>query len=267
MFPVPEYVKVIILSIVQGIGEFLPISSSGHLVVIESFLIGPNERADSELSIVLHFGTLLSILLYYRRRIWALLLADRHVILTLIYATLPAVFAGLIIKKKFKFIIESPLLAGFMLPLTGFMLLGLQRMKAGELEYQKLPAWKAVVVGLAQAFAILPGISRSGSTIVMGVWLGMRREAAATFSFLMAIPVIGGAMLLEVIDSGGFTMPWQLALLGIGLSFVVGYFSLSVLVRLLDSGKLHWFAYWLIPFGLAIVVWQLNLMVQAELQR
>jgi undecaprenyl-diphosphatase len=137
------------------------------------------------------------------------------------------------------------------------MLLGLQRNSVSEgTNYVKMPVWKAFVIGLSQAFAILPGISRSGSTIATGAMLGLNRESAATFSFLLAIPAIGGAMLLQIIGVEGFSMPISQALLGIGISFVVGLVSLSVLIRMLGAGKLHWFAAWLFPLGAAVIIWQ-----------
>ena len=193
-----ESIQIVILAIVQGIAEFLPISSSGHLVIL-SELFGMGEGT-TELNIILHFGTLLAIVLFYRKRIIALLSADQRVIPLLIVGTIPIVIVGLTVKKVFPWVTEYPLLAGFMLPITGLMLLMLPKIKEGEDEYQDITYKTALLIGCAQAFAILPGISRSGSTIVAGSWLGLKRQSATTFSFLLVIPAILGATVLEVKD-------------------------------------------------------------------
>ena len=272
---VSEPVKVFILAVIQGIAEFLPISSSGHLVVTNA-LIGTGEGT-AELNIILHFGTLVAIVVFYWRRILDLLKSDRRVIPLLIVGTIPAVVIGLIIKKKFDWITEDSLLAGFMLPITGLILILLTRFTKGEKEYQQITFKTAILIGFAQAFAILPGISRSGSTIVAGAMLGLKQQSAATFSFLLAIPVILGATVLELKDiyekwsesqhlevAPPITeTPVYLLVAGAVISFFVGLVALRWLVTWIEKGKLHWFSYWLIPFGFAIVVWQLYLRVSA----
>ena len=223
----------------------------------------------TELNIILHFGTLLAIVLFYRKRIIALLSADQRVIPLLIVGTIPIVIVGLTVKKVFPWVTEYPLLAGFMLPLTGMMLLMLPKIKEGENEYQDITYKTAFLIGCAQAFAILPGVSRSGSTIVAGSWLGLKRQSATTFSFLLAIPAILGATVLEVKDmlekdpNVESTSVWLLAL-GALVAFAVGLVALQWLVRWVEKGKLHWFAYWVIPAGFGVVVWQLYQIVQAQ---
>ena len=262
-----ESIQIVILAIVQGIAEFLPISSSGHLVIL-SELLGMGEGT-TELNIILHFGTLLAIVLFYRKRILALLSADKRVIPLLVVGTIPIVIVGLTVKKVFPWVTEYPLLAGFMLPITGLMLLMLPKIKEGEDEYQDITYKTALLIGCAQAFAILPGISRSGSTIVAGSWLGLKRQSATTFSFLLAIPAILGATVLEVKDmlekdpNVESTSVWLLAL-GALVAFAVGLVALQWLVRWVEKGKLHWFAYWVIPAGFGVVVWQLYQIVQAQ---
>lgn len=262
-----EPVQVIILAIVQGIAEFLPISSSGHLVVLGS-LLGMNEGT-SELSIILHFGTLLAIVLFYWKRIVALFQEDRRVIPVLIAGTLPAIVVGLLIKTYYPEITESPFLVGFTLPMTGMLLLLLPKIKEGEIDYQKLGYGRAILIGCAQAFAILPGISRSGSTIVVACALGLKRQAAATFSFLLAIPAILGASVLEfkdmLVEEGPRTSSLGMLAVGAVISFVVGWLALTWLVRWVEKGQLHWFAYWVIPVGFLVALWQLNQWVQFQI--
>ena len=255
--PLSEMVQVIILAVVQGIAEFLPISSSGHLNVFQDFMGKIPETA--ELNIVLHFGTLLAIVLFYWKRILALLSSDRRVIPMLIVGTIPVAIIGVYVKKFHEEFLASTLLAGWMFPITGLMLIVLSRVRTGDKEYEKLDYGSVILIGLAQSFALLPGISRSGSTIVMASILGLKRQSAATFSFLLAIPAILGATVLEVKDivEAGKTETSATALLvGLAIAFVVGLVSLKTLVNWLEAGKLHWFAYYLIPFGFLVVIWK-----------
>ena len=264
MFDIPELLQVIILAIIQGIAEFLPISSSGHLVAVEALLGNHNES--TELSVMLHFGTLVAILVFYRQRIKDLLKEDRRVIPMLIVGTIPAAVIGLYLKKYHEGLLKSPLLTGFMLVITGFILMTLTKIKSGKKEYTQLSLLPVILIGIAQAFALLPGISRSGTTIVMGSWMGLKRQSAATFSFLLAIPAIGGASVLEakdILENGATTPIWILAI-GAVVAFLVGLVALGWLVRWVEQGKLHWFAYWLLPFGFFIIVWQLYEIMKAS---
>jgi undecaprenyl-diphosphatase len=259
-----ELLHILLLGIIQGIAEFLPISSSGHIVIVDALLrdvLRAGKLPDTnDVSIWLHAGTLASILVVYRRRILQLCGEDRRVVPRLLLATLPAVVVGLAVKFWLDEYIESPVLAGAMLPLTGLVLIWLGRQSNGTVDYQQLTYRQSLLIGAAQAVAILPGISRSGMTIAAGVYVGLRRDSAAAFSFLMAIPVIAGAVLLDVVSL------WResaeiadLQLLGIGavVSFVVGVFSLRWLIRWLERGRIQYFAYWCIPLGIAVLVWQL----------
>ncbi len=253
---------VIILAVVQGLTEFLPVSSSGHLVVVEGLLV---ELSSGEnltlLNVMLHAGTLMAVLVVYWKRIWKLLGADRRVLGLLAVGTLPAVLIGLPLEHYAKSWLESPLLAGGLLVLNGVMLTASHWTPVGEADYREMTHRQAVLIGLAQAVAILPGISRSGSTIVTGMAVGLRRDAAATFSFLLAIPVISGAVLLPVLkqEVTQVSSSGVLALaIGIATSFAVGLAALLWLLRWLQSGRLYLFAAWCIPLGIAVIIWQLN---------
>lgn len=260
-----DYLQIILLGIVQGITEFLPISSSGHLVVINglSELAGQRPLPDFvEINIALHAGTLLSILVVYARRIARLLAADRRVLPRLLVATLPAVIVGLPMHEIscLRALLDSPLLAGAMLPLTGLSLLWGASRRPGCQDYTDLTYRQALLIGLAQAVAILPGISRSGVTIVAAMGLGLRRDAAAAFSFLLAVIAIGGAATLELrslVAHGQLATPLPLLGLGLLVSFLTGWLALAWLLDWLRRGRLALFAWWCIPLGLAIVAWQL----------
>jgi undecaprenyl-diphosphatase len=257
--------QVLLLAVVQGITEFLPISSDGHLVIVMEYLKSQGAQVDAPaLIIALHMGTLLSVVVFYWRKLWSLLYADVRVIPLLIIATIPAVIIGLTIKKLCPHILENALLAGLMLPFTGMFLLWGEKQAPANGDYRDLPWWKTLCIGLAQASAILPGLSRSGSTISTGLALGLSRQSAATFSFLMAVPVIAGAGILEAFSmwkkndfsAGGIAIPHLLA--GILVSFLVGLAAIWVLVRVLEAGRLRWFAIYCIVLGLVIIVWQLS---------
>lgn len=253
-----QITHIVILAIIQGFAEFLPISSSGHVVVANALLNSNLEVAD--VNIFLHAGTLLSILVVYFHRILRLLGEDRRTIPLLIVGTLPVVIVGLLVKKFCQPILENVLLAGCMLIVTGVVLRLASRCQLGELRYQALGYRRSFLIGLSQAFAILPGISRSGMTISSGLGCGLSRSDAATFSFLLAIPAIGGATTLELFDivkGAGLDTPLSYLLTGSLISFVVGLLSLWWLLRWLQKGRLEYFSYWCIPLGLGIVVWQL----------
>jgi undecaprenyl-diphosphatase len=259
--------EIIILAIVQGLTEFLPVSSSGHLVVSSAVLeaLGFQAPADVlQVNIVLHLGTLASVLVYFRRRVWRLVGEDRRVALLLVVGTLPAVAVTVALKMFMPEmeILESPLLSGLMFPLTAAMLIWASRIEPGDVDYTRLGYRDALVIGLLQAIAILPGVSRSGATIVAGLALGLRRESAVTFAFLLAIPAIAGAGVLEMAKllepaSAAESTPAGLLLIGAAVSFVVGLAALDWLLRLVERGRLAWFAYYLIPLGVAVTLWQL----------
>ena len=247
--------EILILAVIQGIAEFLPISSSGHLVLASHWL--GDQSASADVNIVLHTGTLLSIIVFYARQLLALLDRDRQAIPLIIVGTIPAVVLGLLIKSQFESVLENPWLAACMLFVTGTLLLISKRLPEGDLELTSIGYGKALGIGLFQALALLPGISRSGSTIVAGLLAGTKRETAATFSFLLAIPAIGGASLLEIIDlARGAEASASIGTLAVGaaVSFAVGLLSLNWLIRWLRSGKLHLFAFWCFLVGTAALL-------------
>ncbi|QDS98047.1 undecaprenyl-diphosphate phosphatase [Adhaeretor mobilis] len=261
--------EIILLAIVQGLTEFLPVSSSGHLVVANALLeaFGSEPVQDLvEVSVVLHLGTLAAVLIFYRKEIVGLLSKDSKAIMPLIVATVPAVIIGLTIKKGLpehleKTVLESPLLAGFMFPITAVALWWISRQQPGEGEYTELTPGKALKIGLLQAFALLPGISRSGATIVGGLAMGLKREAAATFAFLMAIPAIGGGGLLEGLEAyqeGTTGTPIGTLLIGFIISMIVGLAALKLVIHWVKAGRLAMFAYYLVPLGVAVVAWRLT---------
>ena len=259
--------QILILAVVQGITEFLPISSDGHLVVIVPWLTGGETPPDmNAIVVMLHMGTLASILVFYRRQLLDLLTKDRRTIPLIVVGTIPAVLVGLPLEKYGDAILNSPLLAALLMPITGLIVLYAARGgNEGGVAYQKLTWIQALWIGLGQAAAILPGISRSGCTIATGVGVGLARPSAATFSFLLGAPVIAGAGLLKAVKMLTSDPPQTSpALLAVGalVSFVVGLAALSWLIRWLERGKLHYFGWYCIALGLTLTAWQLYRLLQ-----
>ncbi len=249
----------LILAVVQGIAEFLPISSSGHLVILGGLLGVSDESATVE--IILHAGTLGSILVVYWKRILDLLTSDRRVIPLLVVGTIPAGVVGVLIKTQAEWLLEIPALAGAMLLVTGGLLLSLRWIPEGDVSYSKMRYSTAFVIGCFQAFALLPGISRSGSTIVGARLAGLMRDDSVTFSFLLAIPAILGATVLtikDIVEDGASGQAVGVLAVGAAVSFAVGIFALRWLIRWSREGRLYWFAAWCIPVGLVVLflVWQ-----------
>ncbi len=255
---------VIVLAIVQGVAEFLPISSSGHLVIVAALLRGwdnPTKINIIDVSIVLHMGTLLSILVYYHKRLWRLVTQDWRTCWLVVVGTIPAATIGLFIKKRYEWVLGDPLLAGCLLVCNGMLLWFAGRPMPERKQLEDLTVADSLGIGLAQAVAVLPGISRSGSTIVAGLVSGLKQVDAATFSFLLAIPAIGGASFLQFLEfwqGEPCTTRWSYLAIGGTLSFVIGLFSLHLLMTILERRKLSWFAYWSLLAGLGVIVWHVS---------
>ena len=253
-----ELFKVGILAVFQGVAEFLPIRSSGHLQVLK-FRLCFDPESNIFLSVVLHAGTLLAIVVFYFLTLWEILVKRQFkLILAIIIGTIPAGLAGVGIKLSgLDDIIFTSLLVpaiGFLF--TAFLLLYALKGRTEEeensaLPLAEIPLTKALLIGIAQAVAITPGISRSGSTIAAGLKVNLKKADCARFSFLLAIPAIGGAMVLELKDlfsapgdiTSGDIMVW---LFGFIIAAVVGYFSLKLLLGMLQKGKLQYFAWYLL---------------------
>lgn len=258
-----QYLQVIILGIIQGISEFLPISSDGHLLIAQELFArfsGKSLKNPLELTIVLHAGTLAAVVIVYWRQLLRLLNQDSRVIGLLIVGTLPVVVSGLAMEAFLEDWLNSPLLAGAMLIVTGLMLLWASRQPPGDTPYQEMTYKQALIIGLFQAAAPLPGLSRSGCTISAALWQGLRRDSAATFSFLLSVPAVAGACTLQILkmilDGASETPPGELVV-GTLVSLVIGVFALLWLLNWLARGRFYYFAYWCIPLGILVIVWQL----------
>jgi len=250
-----DVIKAIILGIVQGLTEFLPVSSSGHLVLAAEFLNFHEEGVMFE--VFVHLGTLFSVLVVFRVKIFQMLISPYQIwvkksknkdyidaskwALYIIVGTFPAALIGLVFKDQIEDLFSSFLLVLVMLFITGTIMISSRYIHN---DYKEMNIFKSILIGLAQAFAILPGISRSGSTIVTGMMLGIDRSRAAEFSFLLSIPVILGATILKINDLlGSQITSHEIIMLSFGTfsAFISGYFAIILLLDIVKRGKLEWF--------------------------
>lgn len=259
--------EAIILGIVQGIAEFLPVSSSGHLVIVDHLLFPDADLSQSaeklELNIALHLGTLFSILVVYRKDLWAILYQPRQMA-AIVIATIPIVIIGLTLKDQIESAFNTPLIAGCGLLVTATLLFLTRFFQREESDFAGNGAspslFKAVLIGAFQAIAIVPGISRSGSTITGGLLVGLTNTSAARFSFLIAIPAISGAAILsgkDMLEEGKPIENLMPLFVGLVTAFIVGLVSLNWLLKLITKGRLHWFAPYCATVGIATIIWQL----------
>lgn len=244
----------ILLGLLQGLTEFLPVSSSGHLALAEHFFAIDSPGVTFE--VFLHFGTAMAVVLFFRKRIASILLALGRAIVRLKYdaaevrlaghlllATVPAGLVGYFLAPRVEAAFESPILVSILLMVTGFILWFSGKLFPGT---KSRGTWlDALAIGAAQALAILPGISRSGSTLTTGLAVGLDRKAAAEFAFLLSVPVIFGAAaasLGDALDAGMTNGP----ALGLGTlaAFLSALPAIALLLRAVAAGKLANFAYY-----------------------
>jgi undecaprenyl-diphosphatase len=247
------YLDAVILGLLQGLTEFLPVSSSGHLVLAQS-LLGVKQPGIA-FEVLVHLGSLLAVLIFFRRTLVRMLQSifdkrlsrERSTIGYLALGTLPAAVLGILLEDFFAAAFSRPLYAAIMLFVTGGILLST---RFATNRHQGFTWRRALVVGLAQAAAIMPGISRSGATISAGLHAGIEPSKAAEFSFLLAIPVIGGAALLKAKQL--VNLPSELAsqyLIGGFVSFLVSLVAVYLVLAAVRRGKFEYFAYYCFAAG------------------
>lgn len=266
-------VQAIILGLIQGLTEFLPVSSSGHLV-LGQVILGVDQASKNEIGVAfevfVHFGTLLAVLTVYWRDIVGMIkaffsifsfnrpsLEDRYhqdfdfkMMVLVLVGSFPAGLLGIALKDIIEEAFASPLLVCSMLIVTAGILFSTRYFFK---EDQKLGFTNSLMIGFAQAFAMLPGISRSGSTISTGLFLGLNRETAAKFSFLLSVPVIAGATILEfknvVAHPPAGTMIINF-IAGTLVAYLSGLIAIKFLLSIIKKGKLEFFAYYCLAAGI-----------------
>lgn len=259
-----EFIKAIVLGVIQGFTEFLPISSSGHLV-IGSQLLNFQEQG-VVFDVFLHLGTLLSVILVFRKELMAMVAAPFQLLngggseqsrlyfmwdIYVVVATIPAVIVGLFLKDRIEGLFTNLSLVYMMLLVTAAIMIATKYLQERA---SQLNIPRSFIIGCAQACAIMPGLSRSGSTIFAGMALGVNREVAARFSFIMSIPAILGAVVLqapELIHSP----PGGDALINLGagtaMSALSGYFAIVLLLDIVRKNRLQYFGYYCLAVALA----------------
>jgi undecaprenyl-diphosphatase len=247
----------LLLGLLQGFTEFLPISSSGHLVLAQS-LIPDFSQPGVLFDVTLHIGTLIAVILYFWKDLWALALslfspldeerADyRRLLWLLIVGSIPTAVIGLLFRKQFEGMFTDIRGTGVWFIITGILLFLTDRVSGKGRQLSEMSFLDAVVIGIAQGLSIIPALSRSGATIAAGVFLGLERELLVRYSFLLSIPAIAGAFVLELVAHRHDAMTSaDLLAYGIGTlaALVVGYWSIAVLLNMTRSRQLSVFAYY-----------------------
>jgi len=254
--------EALIAGVIQGLTEFLPVSSSGHLVIYSS-LSGESGGGDLTFNIFLHLATLLAVIILFRKDVWMLIreligairdilrgkpnfkTEGRRYLLLVIIATIPAVIVGAGIKvMDYEYVLENIFVVAVMLIVTAVFMFIVDRLDMGKLTRKDTPYSRALGIGLFQAAAILPGLSRSGTTIFAGTLLGLRKEFAVKFAFILSIPAIAGSAILEIreltksVSAAAEPVNW---LIGFIAAFICGFFAILFVRVLIKSKKFYIF--------------------------
>ncbi len=273
-----ESLQSVMLGIIQGLTEFLPVSSSGHLVLLQN-LFGIREP-ELLFDISLHLGTLLAVFIVFYKEILRILQAllrlpalikssgnlksvfadneEIRIFALILIGSIPTAILGILFHKIADQIFGAVWIVGVMLLVTGTLLWFTRQISNEGRPLIKVSIRDALMIGLIQGMAIMPGISRSGATISMALFLGMNREVAGRYSFLLSIPAILGAMMLSLNSTIIQTdIPVRIILLGTVTAAIVGYIGLKILLRLVKQGHLYYFAPYCWLLGAATLLWSL----------
>jgi undecaprenyl-diphosphatase len=255
----PTLIEIIILGIIQGITEWLPVSSSGHLVLAEILF---HEEQPLIFAVMLHFGTVIVILFVFRKEVIRIITAlvkrdfaseDGRMALYVILGTILTGIAGIVFRDPVEALFKNPLAVAVAMLFTGGLLFVSERRQ----NTKPLGFIDSIYIAVAQTVSIIPGISRSGSTISTGLLRGVDKEKVFRFSFILAAPAILGATILEARDAVIQGVDLAPMLLGVIISMIVGYISLKTLRRILLRQKLHYFAYYCWALGLIVILFLL----------
>ena len=284
----PITVQAALLGVVQGLTEFLPVSSSAHLILARAFFGWDSDRFGLSFDVACHVGTLIAVLIYFRQQIAAMVAAlprlieplrgsaggtrpaedsiaargasddDARLVWLIAAGTIPAVVVGLIFKKSIEEYLRTPAVAAVTLSLGAVGFFAAERLGSKTRSERSLTLMEALLIGCAQALALVPGVSRSGATIVAGLLIGLRRADSARFVFLLAIPAILGAAageLPKLLHAGVGGEMAKLFAIGVVTSAIVGYIAVAFFIRYLAKHSLDLFAWYRLALSAAIVVW------------
>lgn len=266
----------LIQGIVQGLTEFLPVSSSGHLSLVQYFT-GNSGETGAFFSILLHLGTLLAVLIAFRKTIWELIVeafamvgdmfrrkfsfktmnGKRRMIWMFVLSEIPLL--GFLLVKDYISMVSSDnsiLIEGLCFTVTGVLLLLADKLGSGKVNMDNMKAKDALAMGVAQGIATLPGISRSGSTVATGLLMGLDRGYAVAFSFIMGVPAVLGANVLELMDVIGepFPIGMDIALVGVATAVIFGLLAIKMVQWLIHTDKYKYFGYYTLALGVAVIL-------------
>ena len=263
-----EWFEALILGLVQGLTEFLPVSSSGHLAIGKA-LLGVEPAGDLVFEVTVHAATVLATIVVFRKEIWKLLCGlfkfkyndETDYIAKLVVSMIPVFVVGMFLEDKVESAFSSMLVVGLALVVTALLLffsdLYASRVHAAVKESRNgMSVWQAFVVGVGQAFAVLPGLSRSGTTISTGLLCGVKRENMAQFSFLMVLVPILGETFLDLVggDMAASAVGVLPLLIGFIAAFFSGLFACKVMIALVRKAQLKWFALYCALVGLLVLI-------------
>lgn len=263
-----SWLQVIVLSIVQGLTEFLPISSSGHLRIISTMFFG--QDAGASFTAVVQLGTEAAVLVYFARDIITILIGwfkglfnkdargfDYRMGWMVIVGTLPVAILGFLGKDLIREHLRNMWITATVLVLFSFVFIAAEKYGKKQRTYDELTMKDAIIMGLAQCLALIPGVSRSGGTISAGLFVGLNREVAARFSFLLAIPAVLASGLFSLGDAfapqAGQAASGMQLLVGTAIAFALGYASIAWLLKFVAHHSFSWFAAYRIPVGLGVM--------------
>ena len=256
-----------LLGIVQGVTEFLPVSSSGHLVLYQQFLLAPDSEVLFDL--VLHLGTLLPVFWLFRRDLIGMTLAPfsergpvekrphTRMLVLLIVGSVPTAAIGLTFEDFFEQLFSTPATLGITFAITGALLYATKKAPPGNRETLGIGFQQALIIGCVQGLAIAPGISRSGSTIAVALFLGLSRPFAARYSFLLSIPAILGAFVLKAADANWSQIDMAPLVLGGLAAATSGYLALTWLLKLVQTGdfsRFCWYCWGMAAFAVGLAL-------------
>ncbi len=259
-------VEAIVLGFVQGMTEFLPVSSSGHLIVVRSFFSSPT-ALDLSFDAVLQFSTILAVLVYFRKDLWNLLVSffrlltrkgveekERTLLYAIIVGTIPAVIFGLILEEKMATVFRNTDLVAMMLILGSILMFFAEKYTR---PVTNLTIKRGFIIGLFQSLALFPGVSRSGATISGGLFQGLSRSEATRFSFILSFPIIFGSGLKKIIDlyDGGIVYDMgSTSILSFVTAFIVGIISIHYLLKYLENHSMHIFSVYRVFLAILIIL-------------
>lgn len=264
-----SWLQVVVLSIVQGLTEFLPVSSSGHLRIVSQLFWG--QDAGASFTAVIQLGTEAAVLVFFAKDIWRILTAwfaglfnpqkrglDYRMGWMVIVGTIPVGVAGLLLKDLIRENFRNLWITATVLILFSLVFIVAERVGTKKRGFEELTMRDAIVMGLWQCLALIPGVSRSGGTISGGLLLNLDREVATRFSFLLAIPAVLASGLFSLPDAfapqAGQAATGMQLLVGTGIGFVLGYVSIAWLLKFVSHHSFAWFAAYRIPLGILVMI-------------